>query len=135
MGNTIILDVCDLLEAGRYGDMGAMYGLSDALDALAERLDVSKLSAFFDYRELIEAYDEDPEAEVPPPSWFDAADGLGTIKSLRLRLMENFDALGWTPDKSTAHWPGQLMKELEFCESTLGSAVAVGQPFRLRIVP
>ncbi len=60
---------------------------------------------------------------------------LATFRALRRRLEEDFSALGWEPDKSTQHYPPELMKELRFCEQVLEEAVKKGQRFRLMIVP
>jgi hypothetical protein len=114
--------------------MGVPLRLDKQLDVLAEKLGVAKITSFYDYRELIKAYDSDKEA-LPDPVWFDSAIGLATFKALRLCLEGNWGALDWTPNNSQEHWPQSLMDNLRFCESLLEDALLKGQSFRLLIVP
>jgi len=134
MGHTIWIDVDGRSGTETHHDMGVLHRLDKHLDALAEKLGVTRLTAFYDYRELNAAYDEAGE-ELPGPEWFDSAKGLEAFTALRLRLEEDWDAINWKPDKSEQHWPQSLMDDLRFCESLLEQAVLKGQRFRLMIVP
>jgi hypothetical protein len=131
-----------------------MHRLMDNLDVLAGKLGVRKLSDFYDYSELEEAYgdlgdegedteDDGEEEPAPEPTleerqakgeWFDSTVGLGAVRKLRQRLTERFDDLGFKPDRSTAHWPKQLLDELSHTEAILNEAASRGQRFRLLIV-
>jgi len=123
-----------------------MERLKEKLDKLAERVKVPKLSGFYNYSELEREYaetgeseDETEELSLERPrvkgEWFDAKPGLLAIQTLRQHLLEHFEDLGFEPDRSTAHWPAQLMDELKHSESILEQAVKQKQPFRFLIVP
>lgn len=135
-------------------DSSIMHRLMENLDSLAGKLQVPKLSDFYDYSELERAYaDLDPaseegpatdEDEIQEPSleerqtmgrWFDSKAGLKSVQALREHLQEHFDDLDFTPNDAKAHWPRQLMDELTKTESILKEAAARGQQFRLLIVP
>lgn len=126
------------------------------MDVLAGRLGVRKLSDFYDYSELEEEYGDlgedegddsdgdDDERNASGPAleerqskgdWFDSAVGLESVRKLRERLTAHFDDLGFNPDRSTGHWPKQLMDELSHAEQVLSDAASHGQRFRLLIVP
>jgi hypothetical protein len=73
----------------------------DALEQLAERLDVHPLLEFFSADEdsmamLQEQGAEEPDEEfrLPQPQWFDASDGLLTVRALSDFLGETPAALG-----------------------------------------
>jgi hypothetical protein len=155
MGHTIWVEVQGrpLKETG--DDSSIMHHLMDNLDELAGKLRVGKLSGFYDYSELEEAYAdlEEDHAEAnsggegelnPEPTleerqakgdWFDSSQGLKAVRTLRQHLSDHFKDLGFTPDESTGHWPKQLMHELARSEAILEEAVARGRKFRLLIVP
>lgn len=169
MGHTIWVEVHGRPLEETASDSGIMHHLDRKLDALATKLGVTKLSEFYDYSELEEAYgdlDEEPEegdeaANSEPDDnqddnsgddetdssygtpeqraaqgeWFDSAAGLASVQSLRKHLLDRFDDLGFRPDDSTRHWPGDLMSELENAEEILADAAARGRQFRLLIVP
>jgi hypothetical protein len=161
MGHTIWVEVHGRPLNETADDSSIMHRLDRELDALAARLNVPKLTDFYDYSELEEAYREfDPEAEAADDDdddgdaegaedpaeptlegrqakgeWFDSNQGLTSVRALRAHLREDFDALGFKPDESRAHWPRQLMQELAKCETILMDAAARGKQFRLLIVP
>jgi hypothetical protein len=134
MGNTAWIDVRGRAGSETHHDMNVLLRLDQRLDVLAVSLGVTKLTEFYDYRELIFGYDGDCEQTVSD-QWFDSTDGLATFKALRLCLETNWDAFGWTPDESEQHWRRMLMDDLEFCEEVLEQAVLSEQEFRLLIVP
>ena len=133
MGHTIWIEVYGRPGSETHNDMGVLLRLDKQLDVLAEKLDVVKITSFYDYRSLIEDRGVS-EDELPDPVWFDSAIGLATFKALRLCLEANWDALGWTPDAGREHWQRQIMNDLQFCQSVLEDAVLKGQAFRLLLV-
>lgn len=162
MGHTIWVDVQGLPFNETTEDNSTLHRLMDNLDALAEKLGAQKLSEFYDYSELEDAYGDfadesedaedfdidveaDAEIELPPePSledrqakgeWFDPAVGLESVRKLRQQLDTRFDDLGFKPDRSNSHWPKQLMNELRYVEGVLTDAVSRGKRFRFLIVP
>jgi hypothetical protein len=152
MGDTLHIVVRDTRTCPGPGDDNSiMLALQSWLDALCTRLGVAKLSDFVDdsgiAAELMEWMREDtgegltsedelpdPEPAVFEPRWFDAGPALAAVRALVAHLEERPEDLGFRPDPSRAHWPGQLMEELRGCESALGVAVATGQPFRFLLV-
>ena len=132
-------------------DSSIMHRLADKLDALADKLGVTRLSAFYDYSELESAYGDFEEDSARPEvesdkepalegrqadgEWFDSAVGLRSVQAIRRHLSEHLGDLEFTPDHSTAHWPKQLMDELKRSEAILQQAAQRGQRFRLLIVP
>lgn len=156
MGHTIWVEVHGRPVNETAEDCSTMHRLMDNLDALAGKLGVRKLSDFYDYSELEEAYgdsgddvsddseDDNEEQNTSEPTleerqskgdWFDPAAGLESVRKLRERLAARFDDLGFKPDRSKGHWPKQLMDELGHTEQVLSDATARGQRFRLLIVP
>jgi hypothetical protein len=133
MGNTIWVEVHGRPLNETADDGSTMHRLMDNLDALAAKLHVRKLSDFYDYSELEETYrdlgdESDEEAEgsedggyANEPSleerqaqgkWFDSEVGFQSLRTLRQHLSQRFDDLGFIADRSTEHWPKQLMDEL-----------------------
>lgn len=155
MGHTIWVEINGRPLNETADDSSTMHRLMDNLDVLAGKLGVRKLSDFYDYSELEEAYadlsdegedtgDDGEEEPAPKPTleerqakgeWFDSVVGLDSVRRLHQRLTERFDDLGFKPDRSTAHWPKQLLDELSHTEAILSEAVSRGQRFRLLIVP
>lgn len=155
MGHTIWVEVHGQPLNETADDSSTMHRLMENLDALAGKLGVHKLSDFYDYSELEATYgdldksgeaDEGGDEGTPPKQptledrqlkgeWFDSAVGLNSVRKLRQHLAERFDDLGFRPDCSTTHWPGQLIDELARTEEILTRAVPRGQRFRLLIVP
>jgi hypothetical protein len=134
MGNTAWIDVRGRAGSETHHDMSVLLRLDQRLDVLAVSLGVTKLTEFYDYRELISKHDRDDE-EIVADQWFDSTSGLATFRALRLFLESNWDAFGWTPDESEQHWRRTLMDDLGFCEKVLEQAVSNEQEFRLLIVP
>lgn len=132
MGHTVWIDV-----QGRgdetHSDMNVLLRLSEKLDVLAVKLEVAKLSSFFDYSKLIQAYGESDESSEP--SWFKAEDGMVTVATLNKSIQADWAVLGWSLERSEQHYPDTLLTNLKFCESVLEQAVAQQAMFRLLIVP
>jgi hypothetical protein len=155
MGHTIWVEVQGRPLKETADDSSIMHHLMDNLDELAGRLRVAKLSGFYDYSELEEAYADLVESDAEEGSegggelnreptleerqargdWFDSAEGLESVRKLRQHLANHFKDLQFTPDDSTGHWPKQLMSELARSEAILEEAVERGRRFRLLIVP
>lgn len=149
MGHTIWVEVQGRPLKETADDSSVMHHLMDKLDDLAVKLQVSKLSDFYDYSELERAYGgleddddfEDEELELSPEekqlqgSWFDSELGYVALRTLRHHLTDHFEDLEFKPDKSNDHWPGRLLEELKLSETILENAVANHQAFRLLIVP
>jgi hypothetical protein len=115
-------------------DMSVLLHLVASLDVLSARLEVAKLSSFFDYSQLETAFDiEGPH--VCKPAWSRAIDGLDAVKALRVALQDDFAILGWAPRAGEEHWPHSVMEDLQWCQNVLERAVADGQAFRLLVVP
>jgi hypothetical protein len=152
MGDTLHIELRDTRTSPGPGDDNSiMLALQSRLDALCTRLGVAKLSAFVDGSLMAAEYLEwmrqdaeeglisvdelpDPDPAVLEPQWFDAGPALAAVRALVAHLEQRPEDLGFRPDPSRAHWPGQLMDELRGCESALGVAVAKGQPFRFVLV-
>jgi|GEM_PF-2226970 len=154
MGHTIWVELEGQAFDEATEDNSTTLQLMDLLDALAARLGVQKLSDFCDFSELEDVYEDfddegedldiDVEESLPPqPSleerqakgkWFDAAAALQSARQLRQHLTKQFDDLGFKPDRSTSHWPKQLMAELAYIEKMLKDAASQGVPFRFLIV-
>ncbi len=156
MGHTIWVDVLGRSKDDPLPrDNSIMLKLSEELDRLSERLKVAKLSGFFDYSVLNEEYgvleDEfgDPSEELSEAkaadgsddndeaggSWFDPEPALEAVRTIHKRLVQDFADLGWTPDRSRAHWPAELLEELRHCQTVIEEAVSRGRKFRFQIVP
>jgi len=140
MGNTLWIESQGRPGVETHNDMSVLLRLDKPLDALADKLGVARLTTFYDYSPLNEAFDdlldEDSKTESPAgPVWFDSAKGLESVKALRLHLETDFASLNWSPSKSQTQWPQLLMDDLKFCQTVLEEAVRRGQAFRLMIVP
>ena len=138
MGHTIWIEA-----KGRgsetHNDMSVLHAVQKELDDLAGRLGVTKLTAFYDYEALLDYYKDevgsDDSVEAPGPSWFDSADGLKSVATIRKELEESFDSLKLKSDKPRKHYEQKLLEDLRFCQSVLEKALADGQSFRLLVVP
>jgi hypothetical protein len=114
MSDTIWLEVHDGREkTGGDRDNSIMLRLADDLDALASRLGVAKLSAFYDSSALAGVYADEMEgADLPPvePAWFEARAGRQTLEALLGALRENPGALQTPLRPSRSHWRAQLVR-------------------------
>jgi hypothetical protein len=148
MGNTIWVDVRDRSMNDVPQDNSIMLRLEGQLDRLSARLNVPKLSEFYDYSESESMYDdaddEGDEAEHDESFvedgrdlglWFDPSPALAAVLAIHRHLNEHPNDLDFAADPSQAHWPGDLMDELGHCRSVLEGAVSRGQRFRFLIVP
>ena len=139
MSDTIWLEVTDGREkSGGERDNSIMLKLTRELDGLAEKLDVPKVSSFYDKSALAEAYaGELEDADVPPvePVWFDAAAGRRAVEALLVELRTNSAAIRFPSDPSRRHWPDALRDELEYCRSTLSQAEKRELRFHFLVVP
>jgi hypothetical protein len=142
MGDTIWVDVGDRRKGDLPRDSSIMLRLERHLDRLSARLNVPKLSAFYDYSELEAAYEDfeeddlsQAESGLPCGGWYDPGPALMAVRALYAHLQEHPEDLGFRPDPSRSHWPYLLMEELRDCLAVLEGAAARGQQFRLLIVP
>jgi hypothetical protein len=145
MGDTIWVDVRGRSSADHPGDNTIMLRLKGPLNRLSRKLNVAKLSDFYDYSELAAQYgdlaeDESTDAVAPDDSqsrgsWFDAGQALAAVRAIHDHLAQHPEDLGFRPDESRGHWPRALMDELKHCQTVLADAVARGRPFRFLIVP
>jgi hypothetical protein len=98
------------------------------IDDLAARLELPALSGFFrpDRAAVLEylrnqGVEPDPES-LPDEDWFDAADGLQTVRGLLAHLRD---------DPAAAPSADKVIADLEELERVLTPADAAGVPFRL----
>jgi hypothetical protein len=113
-----------------------MLRLQDQLDGLSARLNVPKLSEYYDYSELAAMY-EDVEAEGDGPEgvWHDPGPALTAVQTIHDHLVQHPEDLGFVAAPSQKHWPTDLMEEFRHCRSVLEEAVSQGRQFRFLIVP
>ena len=153
MGDTLWIEVRETrTDPGPGDDNSTTLRLMSRLDNLCKRLQVAKLSDFFDnnhaaaeYLELIRQDAEEGqilESEIPAaettefePQWFNPGPALKAVQALVAHLERCPEDLGLRSDASRAHWPEQLMDELRGLASALTEAVTHGQLFRFYIVP
>jgi hypothetical protein len=149
MGYAIWVDVQGRAEDDLPQDIAIMLLLKRELDALSEKLRVPRLTEFYDYSALEEAYaglmDEDEAVEDSDSgeasgggqskgSWFDPAPALAAVRALHDHLVEHPGDLPFKPDASRRHWPADLMKELQHCQAVLEEAASRGRQFRFLIM-
>jgi hypothetical protein len=144
MGDVIWVDVRGRSQDDLPGDNYIMLRMKGHLDGLCRKLKVPKLSDFYDYRALEEAYGdlEEVEDESAPTdvgqargSWFDSGPALAAVRAIYDHLVQHPEDLGIRPDPSTSHWPEYLMDELKHCQTMLEEAASRGLPFRFLIGP
>jgi len=138
MSDTIWLEVTDGEEkSGGERDNSIMLKLAQELDALAERLDVPKLSSFYDNSALADAYAGEIEGDFPPVEsvWFEAAAGRRVVDAVLAELRRNGAAVRFPREPSRSHWPSALLDELEYCQASLVRAEQRRLRFHLLIVP
>jgi hypothetical protein len=120
-------------------DNSIILRLGRELDALADNLGVTRLSAFRDYSAVEELEDEVAEEGLPESaphgSWFDAKEGYAAVRRLLDELRARPERLRFNPDSSESHWVGYLLDELSYCADQLKVAAEQGHPFRFLIVP
>ena len=64
----------------------------------------------------------------------DPLPAIASIQAIRAHLTKHPEDLGFKSDPSTAHWPGELMNELAYCQTVLEEAASRGRQFRFLIV-
>ena len=142
MGDTIWVDVQGRAKDDLPSDSSLMLRLEKQLVRLSKKLNVAKLTDYYDYSELEGYYadlidepgadevdDDDAEGEIPDDSqskgaWFGPRPALAAVRAIRAHLARH-------PDD---HWPAGLLEELEECQRVLERAVSSGHPFRFLIV-
>lgn len=115
-------------EDGDDVDHTAMLNSSEQLDALADALAVSKLSAFYDYSDLefnLSEEDLDEGWIAENSQWHDPAPALESVNA----LLAHLDKLEIPEDSR-----GELQEELEDCRQKLMNAVSAGEKFHFCIV-
>ena len=123
-------------------DYSLMHDMAETLDELCEKLDVPKLTSFFDMTDLElntdDDYDGDEEAEVDEETglaygiddmaWFDAATGLVTLQALRDEVE---GAWGEELDEDSREI---LLEELEGCIDILTDLPSESGKFHLAVI-
>lgn len=146
MGLTIWVDVEGRADDEPRWDHSIMLKLERQFDKLAAKLGVARLTTFYDYIALEEDFAEPAEAEgeaegggaddvASQGAWFDPAAALAAVGAIRQHLLRRPDDLGFKPDAPRAHWPADLMEELEHVQGVLEDAAARNRQFRFLIVP
>jgi hypothetical protein len=138
MGNTIWVETKKgTKKKGGERDNSIMLRLDKNLAGVARKLKVTKLSEFYDYSVLAEAFGEELGDGVPIPEekWSDSTEGLASLQAIYSHLSEHPEDLKFKPDSSREYWPKMLMEELKYCVSVLKKAAAAKAMFRLVIVP
>jgi hypothetical protein len=146
MSDTIWVDVHGRSKGDLPRDNTIMLKMKSQLDRLSKKLNVAKLSEFYDYSELEDQYgdfdEEDPTGASDSEgdhqsngSWYDAADAFVAVRAIHDHLAQHPEDLGLKPDQTRAHWPTLLMEELADCATVLEAAVSHGRQFRFLIVP
>lgn len=86
----------DIPEFDAFVNGKALSSAENQLDRAAEELGVTPLMAFFsmDPQEAMDFLEGEPEAngdvpDLPAEQWFDARDGLATVRALRQHLDKN----------------------------------------------
>ncbi len=134
------------LEARNYlpdsDDHSMMLDHADALDALCDLAGVRKLSEFIDFTDQLYIDEEDEELDADPAldpetglvygiddmAWFDAAEGLASLRAVRERL-----ALGQAAEVGAAAVP-HLLRELDDCIAIVEGPAERGGKFHLALV-
>jgi hypothetical protein len=148
VGDTIWVDVQGRSKGELPRDNSIMLRLKDELDSLSDRLQVSKLSQFYDYSELKAQFADfverpDPsssdadvvDGEVSTGDWFDPSPALTAVRTIRDHLQRHPENLAVPSNPRRRHWLPTLMEELKECQYTLEAAVSLGRQFRFLIVP
>jgi hypothetical protein len=136
MGHTIWVDTYGRPKDTACQDNSIMLRLQDQLDGLSTKLNVSKLSEFYDYSECEAMYgDVDAEEDAPEGDWYDPGPALTAVRTIHDHLVQHPEDLGFVAAPSQKHWPTALMEELRHCRSVLEEAASRGRQFRFLIVP
>lgn len=126
-------------------DHSAMHRYADALDVICERLNVEKLSLFFDVTDLQynfrEASDEDGEVQedtldpetgcaygIDDMQWFDSAFGLATLTALQANVGAAAEL------KLNDATRRELLEELDDCIAMLRESAARNGKFHLAVI-
>lgn len=110
-------------------DHSIMCHADKELDRLCKKLEVRKISEFFDSSALASEYaDEDLDEE-----WFDPKAGLATVEALLAHLEANPKDLTFK-EKSKQHWRAQLLEELSGARDFLKKAAAGKVRFHFLLV-
>jgi uncharacterized protein YerC len=144
MGMTLWVNIRDGAE--RYSnqeDHSAMLTLRDELDNLAQRLNVQKLSDFYDYTEIeielklsVNSIDNLKESfeetwDNDDAQWFSPETGIATLTALLKHLEQTPQSL----DLSQSRWDiNDLIDELQNCKIELMQAMEKGHPFHFCMV-
>lgn len=146
MSDTIWVDVQGRAEDDLPADNSILLQLEKQLGKLASKLGVPNLTTFYDYSVLGDEFGdfaEDAESgdgnAVADQSeslgtWFDPDAALASVRALHQHLLLQPNDLGFKPGAAQAHWPADLMSELEHVQSMLKDAVAQNKKFRFLIV-
>ena len=140
MGATIWVDVQGRAKDDLPHDNSIMLRLKDELDRLSDKLGVPKLSDFHDYSVLAAQFAEGMDVEADDKArhgemWFDPTRALTAVQPIYNHLTEKPEDLGFRAEPSQRHWPANLMKELQNCQTVLEKTVSQGRQFRFLIVP
>jgi hypothetical protein len=148
MGHTIWVDVRGRAKDDPLQDNSIMLRLQSQLDDLSTKLNVVKLSEFYDYSELETTYgdfdcegDETEDGNLTVEdgqdegAWFNPGPALTAVRAIHDHLVKHPEELGFEADPSQSHWPGDLMEELAYCQSVLEEAAKRRQEFRFLVVP
>ena len=141
VGNTIWVEVEGRSKDDLPPDSSITLRLIKQLDELSDRLNVAKLSEFFDYSVVEDEFTEElaeleraaADENKSSVTWFDPARPLEAVRALHDQLSADFTALRWVPDRSRNHWPAALVDELKRCRRTLEEAQERRQQCRLLI--
>ena len=131
LGNTIwFLRKSKLGDADNV-DLSLFYNFADILDGIADKLEVAKLSEFFDFTDLeFNLSDEElPESWISEnQKWFSPQAALTSICSILKHL--KIGKIEEIPERSRL----ELIEELEDCLTQLEIAIAEADDFQFCIV-
>ena len=146
MGMTVWISTLDDRNLSKNtNDHSMMYRHADALDVICKRLNVEKLSSFFDFTDLQynfrEESDEDSEDQEDAPApetgcaygiddmqWFDSAAGFATLTALQM----NVGAAAEITLNDAAR--RELLEELDDCIAMLRESAARNGKFHLAVI-
>jgi hypothetical protein len=126
---TLERDLPDASAAAAYAKAGSGKALareSDRLDFAARRRDVPSITSLLSesqavLRAQMEAGGFDPsKMRLPPESWFNAADGLKTVRAIAEHVAANLNDF---------KQPNPIVRDLKAAEALLAAAEAAGVRF------